>query len=146
MSPALQQAGRQAGWYLGAEGLIDERGTARHRARHAPKQEVELLLLLARLHADARQPAFGARQLRLALAHVKLRRESALEARPRQLERLAPVSYRRLGDDDLLVEIAQLEVRPSDVAHHGDDHATPAVLGGQKLRFGGLVEAPQAPP
>ncbi len=104
--------GTPAGTVGAARSSIDL--AALDRPRIAPEQDRQRILGLRDLRFDQRNLRGGSLVLRLRLRDVHLRDLSVLELQLEEPDRLAIRAQRLLGDRELRVEAAQLDVRSRD--------------------------------
>ncbi len=132
--PALQQFGRQAGRDGRQQQLIDVLA-ADDRAGVAAEQHAQAVLLLGDGLFQRRNAGQRLFVLRFVLAQLEQRDDPAFETQLEQLIRLAAALRRRLGDLQLAVQVAQVDVGARNAADQRQDDAVAALLAGQQLRI-----------
>ena len=110
-----------------------------------PQQDAELVFLLADLALQVRDPGAGGVHQGVGLGHVLPGHHAPVVAQLDQALGGLEGFQGSLGDFQLAVQGAQLEVGPGHVGHHRGPHRPLGPLGGQGLGLGGFGQVPEAP-
>ena len=141
--PALEQRRRHPGRHLRQRELLHQRKAARHLLGRAADQHADRVLRLLDLALGLHHRLGGLRHEDLRLADVDHAGDTAGLAHLHDLQVLLACLERALGDLQLVVERAEVEVRGRHVGHQGAEDEAPRVHRGQQVgarRFGGSPE------
>ncbi len=143
--PPLQQRRCQAGWYLRWEQVLVEPALAADRARILSQQKTDLVLRLLSLLLKRRDNFGGSMNKFLGLPQIQAGCDAAALARLHKLQGDSPRLQRSPGDFQFVIQLAQSDIRRSDVAHQRRDDSLPRFFITQKI--GSLVNcrSPLAP-
>ena len=149
-SSAWRMSGRRSnsadgtpGRHLRQRELLEQRTAARHRLGRAADQHADRVLRLLDLALGLHHRLGGLRHEDLRLADVDHAGDTARLAHLHELQVLLARLERALGDLQLVVERAEVEVRGRHVGHQGAEDEAPRVHRGQQVgarRFGGSPE------
>ena len=103
-----------------------------------PQQDAELVFLLADLALQVRDPGAGGVHQGVGLGHVLPGYQAPVVAQHDQASGGLEGFQGGLGDLQLAVQGAQLEVGPGHVGHHGGPHRPLAPIGRPRTRTGRL--------
>src|SRR5262249_17873511 len=110
------------------------------------QQEVDQVLLLRDAPLEVRDRRLRDGDVALGLRYLEPRRDAPFEPVLEQLQRAFARLERVLRDRELVVELAEVEVRLAHARYERDEHAAPGVLGREILRLGARAQAAHASP
>ena len=119
------KAGRKSGRHFWRVRLLDQRQAARDRARVAPQQSADVVLLLLNTAFEIWNTFSGSGDQLLRLALVKHVGRATVYQGLGQLQRLFASSQCSARDLQLQVQRTKLEIRSSDIAHQRRDDVLP---------------------